>query len=86
MLTSKSVTGILHLCNQTLIELYSKRNATVETATFGSEFTAARLAADQIIYLRMASQNLGVPVNEKCFLCLEVISQLLKTVQYHILQ
>jgi hypothetical protein len=39
MLTGISVTGILHLCNQTLIDWYSKRQATVETATFGSEFT-----------------------------------------------
>jgi hypothetical protein len=42
ILTGRSVTGILHLCNQTLIDWYSKRQATVETATFGSEFTAER--------------------------------------------
>jgi hypothetical protein len=52
MLTVRSVTGILHLCTQTLIDWYSKRQATVETATFGSEFTAARIAVDQIINLR----------------------------------
>jgi hypothetical protein len=51
MLTGLSVTGILHLCNQTLIDWYSKRQATIETATFGSEFTAARIAVDQIINL-----------------------------------
>jgi hypothetical protein len=33
ILTGRSVTGILHLCNQTLIDLYSKPQATVETAT-----------------------------------------------------
>jgi hypothetical protein len=49
MLTGRSVTGILHLCNQTLINWYSKRQATVETATFGSEYTAARIAVDQKI-------------------------------------
>jgi hypothetical protein len=43
MLKGRSVTGILHLCNQTLIDWYSKRQATVETAKFGSEFTAARM-------------------------------------------
>jgi hypothetical protein len=32
MLTGRSVTGILHLCNQTLIDWYSKRQATVEPA------------------------------------------------------
>jgi len=37
-----SVTGIFHLVNQTPIEWYSKKQATVETATYGSEFVAAR--------------------------------------------
>jgi hypothetical protein len=68
MLTGRSVTGILHLCNQTLIEWYSKRQATVETATFGSEFTAARIAVDQIMDLRTTLRYLGVPVHEKSYM------------------
>jgi Reverse transcriptase (RNA-dependent DNA polymerase) len=68
ILTGRSVTGILHLCNQTLIDWYSKRQATVETATFGSEFTAARIAVDQIIDLRTTLRYLGVPVNAKSFM------------------
>jgi hypothetical protein len=51
MLTGRSVTGILHLCNQTLVDWYLRRQATVETAAFGSEITAARTAVDQIIDL-----------------------------------
>jgi hypothetical protein len=51
MLTGRSATGILHLCNQTLIDWYSKIQATVEAATFGSEFTAAQISVDQIINL-----------------------------------
>jgi hypothetical protein len=58
MLTGRSVTGILHLCNQTLVDWYSKRQATVESATFGSEFTAARIAVDQIVDLRQ--QHYGI--------------------------
>jgi hypothetical protein len=68
MLTGRSVTGILHLCNQTLVDWYSKRQATVETATFGSEFTAARIAVDQIIDLRTTLRYLGVPVNAKSYM------------------
>jgi hypothetical protein len=49
ILNGRSVTGILHLCNQTLIDYYSWQQATVETATFGSEFTAARIVVDQKI-------------------------------------
>jgi hypothetical protein len=68
MLTGRSVTGILHLCDQTLIDWYSKRQATVATATFGSEFTAARIAVDQIINLRTTLRYLGVPVHHKCYM------------------
>jgi hypothetical protein len=68
MLTGRSVTGILHLCNQTLIDWYSKRQATDETATFGSEFTAARIAVDQIIDLETTLRYLGVPVHHKSYI------------------
>ena len=61
-ITGRAVTGILHLINQTPIDWYSKRQATVETATYGSEFVAARIATDQIIDLRMTLRYLGVPV------------------------
>jgi hypothetical protein len=50
-LTGRSVTGFLHLCNQTLVDCFSKIKATVETDTFGSEFTAVRIVVDQVIYL-----------------------------------
>ena len=39
--TGRSVTGILHLLNQTPIEWFSRRQGQVETATYGSEFVAA---------------------------------------------
>jgi hypothetical protein len=39
--TGKSVTGILHLINKTPLDWYSKKPATVETVTYGSEFVAA---------------------------------------------
>jgi hypothetical protein len=68
MLTGRSVTGSLHLCNQTLLNWYSKQQVTIETATFGSEYTAARITVDQLIYLRTTLQPLGVPVNAKIFM------------------
>ena len=51
LLTGRAVTGALHLVNQTPSDWFSKRQATVETATFGSEFTAARISVDQILDL-----------------------------------
>jgi hypothetical protein len=48
MVTGRAVTGELHFVNNTPIEWYSKRQGTVETATYGAEFVAARTATDQI--------------------------------------
>jgi len=51
-MTGKSVTGILHLINKTPLEWYSKKQPTVENATYGTEFVAARTCVEQIIDLR----------------------------------
>jgi hypothetical protein len=63
MINGRAVTGILHFINETLVDWYSKLQATVETATYGSEFVAARIATDQIIDLRTTLRYLGVPIN-----------------------
>lgn len=61
--TGKSVTGVLHFINQTPIDWFTKKQATVETATYGSEFIAARTCIEQIIDLRNSLRYLGVPIN-----------------------
>ena len=48
-ITGRSVTGILDLLNGTPIDWYSKKQATVETATYGSEFIAARTCVKRSI-------------------------------------
>jgi hypothetical protein len=48
--TGRASMGILHFVNGTPIDWYSKKQATVETATYGSEFVAARVATDQMYY------------------------------------
>jgi hypothetical protein len=67
MVTGRSVTAILHFLNQTPMDWYSKKQATVQTATFGSEFIAARTTIDQIIDLRMTLCYLGIPIQEKSY-------------------
>jgi hypothetical protein len=61
--TGRSVTGVLHLLNATPIDWTSKRQATVETATYGSEFSAARTATEQIIDFRYTLRMMGVPLD-----------------------
>jgi hypothetical protein len=62
MVTGRFFTAILHFLNQTPVDWYSKKQATVETATFGSEFIAARTTIDQIVDLRMTLCYLGIPI------------------------
>ena len=62
LISGRSVTGILHMFNKTPIDTYSKLQSTVETATFGSEYVAARTCTEQIIDLRNTLRYLGVPV------------------------
>jgi hypothetical protein len=67
MVTGRSVTAILHFLNQTLMDWYSKKQATVKTATFGSEFIAVRTTIDQIVNLRTTLCYLGIPIREKSY-------------------
>ena len=68
VMTGKSLTGILHFVNKTPIDWYSKKQATVETATYGSEFVSARTCVEQIIDLRNTLRYLGVPVADKSYM------------------
>jgi hypothetical protein len=67
IVTGCSVTGVLHLINETPIDWFSKKQATVETATYGSEFVAARTCVEQIIDLRNVLRYLGVPICNKSY-------------------
>ena len=65
LLTGRSVIGILTFINKTPIDWYSKKQATVETAAYGSEFVAARTAVERLIELKLILRYLGVPIREK---------------------
>ena len=68
MTTGRSVTGILHLLNKMPIDWYSKKQNTVETAMYGSEFVAARTCTEQIIDMRTTLRYLGVPLRTKSYM------------------
>ena len=61
--TGRSATGVLHMLNQTPMDWFSKRQGQVETATYGSEFVAARTATEQIMDLRYTLRAYGVPLD-----------------------
>ena len=62
IVTGHAVMGIILMMNKTPVDWTSKRQATVETATYGSEIIAARVAVDQIIEWRYNLRMLGVPL------------------------
>jgi hypothetical protein len=62
LVTGKSVSSILHLFNKTVIDWYSKKQGTVETPTYRSEFVVACTAMEQIIDLHIELRYLGVPI------------------------
>jgi hypothetical protein len=65
LITGRSMTGVLHLMNKTPVEWYSKKQATVEVATYSSEMVAMRTCVEQIIDLRNTLRYLGVPIRVK---------------------
>jgi hypothetical protein len=62
LVTGRSVTGVLHFMNQTPVHWFSKKQPTVETATYGLEFITAKLAVEQIMAMRLTLRYLGVDI------------------------
>jgi len=60
--TRRSHTGILILVNSAPIISFSKRQNTVESSSFGSEFIAMRIAVDLLQSLRYKLRMFGVPL------------------------
>ena len=63
VITRRSHTGILIFVQNAPIIFYSKRQNTVETSTFGSEFVAMRIAKEQVVALRYKLRMFGVPID-----------------------
>jgi hypothetical protein len=63
-LTRRSHSGVLIFVNRAPIIWFSKRQATVESSTFGSESIAMRQVIDLIEGLRYKLRMMGVPIDE----------------------
>ena len=71
VLSGKVVTGCLHMANKTPMMWYSKKQATSETATYGSEFVSGRTCVEQVVDLQNSFLYLGVLLNESA-ICLVI--------------
>ena len=68
IVTGESVSAVLYFVNTTPTNWFLKRQATVQTATYGSEFIAAKTATEQIMNLRNTQRYLRVPIMTKAYM------------------
>ena len=61
--TRRSQTGFIIYLNNAPISWYSKKQNTVESSTFGSEFVAMRIAVEHIRALRYKLRMFGIPID-----------------------
>lgn len=62
VVTRRSHTGILIYLQNTPVLWHSRRQNTVETSTFGSEFVALRTARDMVVAMRYKLRMFGIPI------------------------
>jgi hypothetical protein len=62
-ITRQSQTGFIIYLNNAPISWYSKKQNTVESSTFGSEFVAMRIAVEHIRALRYKLRMFGIPID-----------------------
>ena len=62
LLTRRSHTGIIIFVQNAPVLWYSKKQNTVESSSFGSEFVAMRTARDMIVGLRHKLRAFGIPL------------------------
>jgi hypothetical protein len=62
----RSQTGIIIFLNHAPIVWYSKKQNTVESSSFGSEFVALQIAVGLIILLSYKLRMMGIPIDTPC--------------------
>jgi hypothetical protein len=63
MLTRRSRTGYVQLINNAVVNWFSKKQGSIESSTFGSEFVALKTATEANRGLRYKLRMMGVPID-----------------------
>ena len=63
MLTRRSRTGYVQMINNLVVNWFSKKQGSIETSTFGSEFVALKTAMEANRGLRYKLRMMGVPID-----------------------
>ena len=83
LIMGRSVTGILHLANKMPFNWPTKKQSTVEMATYGSEFVAARTCTEPAIEHCTTLQYLGIPVCNRSYMFGDNVSVANSSTQIH---
>ena len=67
MVTRRSRTGFLVFLNRALVYWTSKKQTTIETSSFGSEFMALKTGTEYLRGLRYKLRAMGIPVTKPVF-------------------
>jgi hypothetical protein len=62
VVTRRSHSGIFVFVNNTMIKMFSKKQNTVESSTYGSEMVAMRIARDFVVEMRIKLKMFGCPI------------------------
>jgi hypothetical protein len=79
LVTTRSITGILVILNNTPIRWLSKRQKTVKTSIYGSESVASRVATELILEVRYILRSLGVALDRSELMLGDYMSVVLNT-------
>ena len=71
LVTRRSRTGYIGMLNMGIIQSYSKKQGSVEGATFGSEFVAAKTATEANRALRYKLRMMGIPIDGPSYMFID---------------
>jgi len=80
-LTGKSITGLISFVGRTPITWSSKRQASVQTSTFGAEFVALKKAVEEAVTLRYYLRSMGVYVTKPTVIYGDNLSSIKNTIE-----
>ena len=79
LITRRSRTGVLIYLNRAPVTWYSKKQTSVETSTFGSEFMALKVGIEMVKGLRYKLRMMGVPLDGHAHIRVDNMSVVLNT-------
>ena len=65
-ITRRSRTGVFIFLNRSLIVWHSKKQSSIETSSFGSEFSAMKTGVELVEGLRYKLRMMGIPIDGPC--------------------